>query len=334
MAMQGLGIPYMGSKRKLAVDIIDFITRKQPEAKRLYDIFGGGGAISFTALQFPQFKNVVWNDIDPRLNALMSYILKAKKHKLEHPELYKLNQVYEDKFYEWVSREDFKKNRLREDWYGGYVQVVWSFGNTGTSYLFGKDIEETKRLGHNLAVYGGESDLVAIHKARIPIPNKVLQYKQLHHRRKFISGWCKRNIGRIDLQQLERLQQLQQLERLQRLERLERLERLQRLEQLQAGGVRYEDINPKMFKAGDVVYLDPPYEDTAEYINGISHKNLYNWIDKIEVPVYLSSYKSEMKQVLAINHRSTLKGGRSLDTSKRLECLFWNEKTINNTRIA
>lgn len=35
MAMRGLGIPYMGSKRKLAVDIIDFIARRQPEATTL-----------------------------------------------------------------------------------------------------------------------------------------------------------------------------------------------------------------------------------------------------------------------------------------------------------
>jgi site-specific DNA-adenine methylase len=320
MALQGLGIPYMGSKRKLAVNIIDFMTRKQPQSNRLFDIFGGGGAISLTALQFKQFTNgVIWNDIDPRLCALVEYILDAKKHKLEHPELYKLNQVYEDKFYKWVSRENFIKHKNRLDWYGGYIQVVWSFGNKGTSYLFGKEIEETKRLGHELAVYGRHSDLEAIQNTGINIPTKVLSYKQLHHRRKFISGWSKQNIKRYDLQRLQQLERLQQLQQLQQLERLERLEQKEL-------GIDYKNIDPSMFTKNDIVYLDPPYQATADYINAINYNDLYSWIEKINAPVYLSSYASKLKPVLALNHRTTLNSSKSMESSKRIEWLFWNEK--------
>lgn len=310
--MRNCGIPYMGSKRKLATDIIDFMVRRQPGATKLYDVFGGGGAISFTALQFPQFTDgVVWNDIDSRLCALVDYILKAKKHKQEHPELYKLGNVYEDLLYQWVSREDFKINKERLDWYGGYIQCVWSFGNNGANYMFGKDLEETKRLGHNLAVFGRASDLEAIHKYGIEIPDKVLSYKTLKQRRMFISGWS-RNRKRFDIERLEQLQRLQQLERLERLQRLERR------------GVSYIDIDPKSFEKTAIVYLDPPYEGTADYLNGINHNQLYEWIEKIEVPVYLSSYKSPLKPVMALNHRTTLNGGGSKEESKRVEWLFWN----------
>ena len=37
----------MGSKRKLAKDIVDFIMERNPNVKYFYDLFGGGGAISF-----------------------------------------------------------------------------------------------------------------------------------------------------------------------------------------------------------------------------------------------------------------------------------------------
>jgi site-specific DNA-adenine methylase len=40
-----LGIPYMGGKRKLSKQIIDFILAKNPNCKYFYDLFGGGGAI-------------------------------------------------------------------------------------------------------------------------------------------------------------------------------------------------------------------------------------------------------------------------------------------------
>ena len=45
-----LGIPYMGSKRKLASKIVDYMLDNNPDCKYVYDLFGGGGAISFEAI--------------------------------------------------------------------------------------------------------------------------------------------------------------------------------------------------------------------------------------------------------------------------------------------
>ncbi len=65
-----LGIPYMGSKRKLAPDILDFIIRRHPDLTDFYDLFGGGGSISFTAIKTYKF-NVYYNELN--------------KHIIEHP---------------------------------------------------------------------------------------------------------------------------------------------------------------------------------------------------------------------------------------------------------
>ena len=40
-----LGIPYMGSKRKLASDILHFITSRHNNIDTFYDLFGGGGSV-------------------------------------------------------------------------------------------------------------------------------------------------------------------------------------------------------------------------------------------------------------------------------------------------
>jgi site-specific DNA-adenine methylase len=46
-----LGIPYMGSKRKHANALICKMLEIKPNAKYFYDLFGGGGAMSFAALK-------------------------------------------------------------------------------------------------------------------------------------------------------------------------------------------------------------------------------------------------------------------------------------------
>ena len=51
-----------------------------------------------------------------------------------------------EEMYKWVSREKFFANKNNDAWYGGLCKVVWSFGNNQSSYLFGKQIEESKRL--------------------------------------------------------------------------------------------------------------------------------------------------------------------------------------------
>ena len=59
-----IGIPYMGSKRKLAKPIIDYILANNPNTKYIYDLFGGGGAISFEALKRKKIQKVHYNDND------------------------------------------------------------------------------------------------------------------------------------------------------------------------------------------------------------------------------------------------------------------------------
>ena len=50
MKNKKLGIGYMGSKRKLSGEIVDHILTAHPNTKYVWDLFGGGGAISFDKL--------------------------------------------------------------------------------------------------------------------------------------------------------------------------------------------------------------------------------------------------------------------------------------------
>ena len=136
-----LGIPYMGSKRKLARPIVDYIIANNPKAIYFYDLFGGGGAINFEALKRKQFKKVFYNE----LNTGVCELLKKIRTDGVTPE-----------FYKWVSRDEFDTHKNDDTWYGGLLATCWSFGNNQKGYLFGAKIEEDKRLLHEVVVNNGK----------------------------------------------------------------------------------------------------------------------------------------------------------------------------------
>ena len=241
--MAKYGIPYMGSKDKIADDILSVL----PRGKRFVDLFGGGFAMSHSALLSGKYEQVFYNELNPLLPKLIKDTL-AGKYANER---------------RWISREDFF--RLKD--VDGYVRCLWSFGNRGGTYLFGKDKEPIKKLGHDFVCFGKD----------IPgVPN--IAETDMRVRRLYLQRYIKKNTGeRYALQQLEQLEQLQQLQRLQRLQRLE----------INCGS--YLDYQ---YRDGDIVYCDPPYEDTAKYDkDGFNHKQFYDWVASREYPVYFSSYE-------------------------------------------
>lgn len=138
-----LGIPYMGSKRKLSGDILHFITSRHSGITDFYDLFGGGGAVSFTAVKDYRF-NVHYNELNKHIYSLVKYL--------------KENKTLEPKFYEWVTREEFfnqiEKSNEDADWYSGFVMSCWSFGSSQTSYMYGSEIEILKMSAHNYITNG------------------------------------------------------------------------------------------------------------------------------------------------------------------------------------
>ena len=242
----------MGSKRRLAPWIVDYIKEQHPEAKHFYDLFGGGGAISFYAMN--HFKKVHYNE----LNTGVCELLKRLQTK-----------GVTKKMYKWVSREQFHKHKDDPTWYGGYVALCWSFGNNGNGYLYSKANEELKKPLHKKIVKG--------------TPLKDIQAKRLVVKIEY------KKHGRMDIQHLERVQNL---------------EHVQNIGTLDITNLSYEEVK---VKGNSVIYLDPPYANTAKYKHSISHDDLLAWIKEQKVPVYLSSYEFDgLECVGERGHRSSL----------------------------
>ena len=118
------GLPYKGSKNKLAERIVSLL----PKRTHLIDLFCGGCAVSHAALLRNKYEHIHINDINWMCPTLFIDALNGK---------------YQNET-RWISREDFF--RLKDT--DPYVAVVWSFGNNMQTYLYSKEIEPLKKAIH------------------------------------------------------------------------------------------------------------------------------------------------------------------------------------------
>ena len=116
------GLPYVGSKNKIAKTIIDFL----PPADHFYDLFAGGCAITHAAILSNKYKIFHVNDINIQYPSYFADIISGKR---------KVS-------YSIYNRNDFhnSKNDNVE------CATCWSFGSNLHSFLWEKDIEELKIL--------------------------------------------------------------------------------------------------------------------------------------------------------------------------------------------
>ena len=181
--MANYGVPYKGSKNKIAKQIIDFL----PSGGTLYDLFAGGCAITHCAMESGKYDRYIVNDIEPGITQLFIDAVNGKYANEKR----------------WISREDFFK--LKES--DPYVKYCWSFGNNGRDYLYSKEIEPLKKHLHN--IFFAENSQEARLEWKAFIRDFCTSKQSLESLQR--------------LQSLESLQRLQSLERLQRLQSLERL---------------------------------------------------------------------------------------------------------------
>ena len=304
---QKLGIPYMGNKRKIASEILSKITQRHNGITDFYDLFGGGGSISFTAIRDYRFK-VHYNELNKHIYSLVEYL--------------KNNKELELKFYEWVTREEFHKqiNKTNEeaDWYSGFVMSCWAFGNNSKKgYLYGADIENIKRLAHEFIVNGC---LDSMREIGVDIP-ELLNIDGVQNRR---LAFCKE----IDIL----CGKSNQIQHLERVNLLEHLTRLQNLQNLQISNTSYENvlINPN---GNPIIYCDIPYKGTGEYKEGgFNHDAFYEWFANLDYPAYLSEYDAPFEKIEMFKHRSSLSATNN--KKKVFESIFWNGKgNINKSTL-
>lgn len=125
---KAVGLPYVGSKKKISKKIAQIIAQNFGTYKPVYDLFGGGGAVSLE-LMMNGFEDVHYNELDPLTFAAFRTAL------------------YDDFDVRDLiaTREEFFK--IRDSNHGGFDELklmVNSFGNDRNSYIYSKMMSEAK----------------------------------------------------------------------------------------------------------------------------------------------------------------------------------------------
>ena len=228
------GVPYQGNKSRIA----DIIIKILPAGKRLVDLFGGGGAITHCAMLSNKWESFLYNDLNDMITSLFIDAVYGK---------------YSDE-HRVITRESFEELKNTD----AYVKYIWSFGNNGSGYLWGKEIEDLKcEACHSLM-------------------DETLKERRLAYMH--YVKMLKKDLSDHRLEPVERLQSLEHLQALQRLEVL---------------NISYEDYE---YHPGDVVYCDIPYEQQNkgkcnDYGVNFDSFKFYNWCKSQDYQIFFSSYE-------------------------------------------
>lgn len=299
--MKSYGLPYTGSKNRLAEKIIAHF----PEADTLVDGFFGGGAITHCAMVHNKFKNYIANDL--RTTPQFFKECMEGKHS---------NDL------RWISAEDFK-NSSRDDW---FVRLLWSFSNNCNFYMYGREKELYGKAFHYAICFNDFSllrnlcDVYAVDRIEesvkdIPI---TLWNERRLQMKKIITSLCNEASAKVD--DLIQHYCITHLARLQRIVRMGNLEKSN-----QSPNITYHNLDYRLLADiipdNSVVYLDPPYKGTFDYneidkcmwgVNLFNTEEFLDWAYEIgkKHPTFISEYCIEDNRFQLIDewnrcHRAT-----------------------------
>ena len=288
--MAEYGITYQGSKQGIAEKLIKIF----PKSDNFYDLFGGGFSITHAMLKKrsndyrQQFH---FNEIRPGICELIKDAISGK---------YNYDR-FKPKF---VTREEFFEKKAK----CAYTKIIWSFGNSGRTYQFGKSIESYKESMHNAIIFNKFNN-----EAREVLGiNQFFEWQSIKDRRFFLRNVVdsRTKIQKIHLEKLKQRKRLKRPQQLQQQQQLERLERIQKLEQQQLERPQFtkKDYREVKIKPNSIVYCDIPYVGTGSYDNKeFNHQDFYDWAHNLKEPVFISEYNvydPRFKIVFKIKRRS------------------------------
>lgn len=292
------GLPYQGSKRRIAKTLVALIKTNFKESLPIYDLFGGGGSVFMECLY--QGLDCFYNDVDELTCETLKLVLTMNKDKIAKI------PVSREKFLEIKGKDKLTRvDNLR--------LIINSFGNNKTDYVYSKDVSGTKYY------------LVKSILENNPLEEALNYRKTKEYKEK------ESLLDNVWLQQTQVLQRLAQIEQIERLKQVSFCNNLnytcERI--LNKSYKDYSDLK------GCILYCDPPYENTNQqgYTGVFNSKEFYDWCVEMAKNniVLVSSYKiNDPRFELAFvfdNVRSNMQanGKQTKDTTEKIYIVGGNQ---------
>ena len=344
------GLPYKGSKSSIAKDIIGVL----PGGNRLVDLFCGGCSVTDYAMKkTDKFNRFLINDIDGRNPRTY---MKALNGGFRNEDRW----ISRQDFFKIKETDDYARlcfsfgNNGKTYMYGPQIEpykramhhiVFWedyapmeelcpAVVKIIHDYCDGKD-RKGRRLALGKAVAAHIKAVGSLDYWQSNPMFRAVKVKWSEDRRGMSSSQWNRGIPLESLESMESLPSLQCLERLQSLQSLqslESLERLESLESLERQNVQIvasaDDYRNYVYQDGDVVYCDPPYENTDKYTVDFDNEGFWQWCRTRDFPVYVSEYRAPEDFISVWSKEKRRLFSRSNLSANTIEHLFLHKKWL------
>ena len=227
-----------------------------------------------------KWDNYLYNDLNEMITGLFLDTVAGKYHD-EH---------------RVITREEFEDLKNTD----AFVKYIWSFGNNGTGYIWGRDIEEEKQTACHALMDE------TIHERRLAYTKFVRMLRE------------SKDPTPNRLAPLERMQSLEHLEALQRLE------------------VSNVDYRNYVYQDGDIVYCDVPYEQMGkgscnDYGVTFDSKEFYAWAKAQPYQVFFSSYEISDKDFFKVKVKSIASLIGANTNAKKVNEYLYSNREINKS---
>ena len=277
------GLPYVGSKNKIAARLVDFL----PRGGVFVDLFAGGCAMTHAAMVSGKYRRFVANDLRGDVIRLFVDCAEGRRPAGD----------------DWraVTREEFRFRRNDP-----LIRLVWSFGNNGRTYIYNAETEPAKIAAHEMLVAGTVADRADAFLRMIRATGGMFPIKQM-----------------ASLTRLQRLQSLGSLQSLGRLSRLTVSERDYAEVEIPPGAVVYADppyhgadeVNNRFYGAFDYDRFDAWLRAVPfpVYVSGYDMPDDFNVVWQTEKSVLLCSGGAKKRTEKLFLHRRWNRGGAMAD---------------------
>lgn len=311
--MASYGLPYKGSKNRIAKDIVALM----PSGDVLYDVFAGGCAITHAAMETGKFDRYVINDIQGDVVELFERVAKG----------------YFKPDYRWVSKEEFYRVKDHD----AFVRLCWSFGNNGADYLFPDYIVPWKRALHLAKAFGDLSGFkelgIDTDGSNADIKANADRYRAAYQEYLDREGVRKSVIRGITCKMPISPQGLWAGDRIGKLSRAQAFERIRRHEEAyDAAGDTPIDVYSLDYRKLDtrspgVIYCDPPYKSTRAYKSRqkdmlFDHEAFYDWCEEQDNLVLISEYDMPKDRFVCVWSKPIQRLANRIDCGHAVESIF------------
>lgn len=225
-----------------------------PNGERFIDLFGGGGAMSHYAYLTQRYKEVCYNEFNEDLVEVIRQVTTATPPPLR-----------------WISRQEFKNPYCPY-----FFKLLYSFNCNLQDYFCAIEKENLYHELYEIIIeekYNNALSCLLKEKDRISF-EYLYCLDDYYSRMKLINKLLDLPVKVINIEPVNRYLRMKNMYNI----------------NLTITNSPYENY---VYKANDVVYCDPPYENTRQegYSTVFNSKKFYEWALSREYPVYISSYK-------------------------------------------